>query len=345
MKRFLSVLLAATVMAAHPAAAQEINFSATEPLKMPKDTYFGEAAGIATNSKGDIFLYQSNGQPTASMGGSRTFAHSGAQMLEFDPTGKFVREIGHNLYGFLVPAAVRIDPDDNIWAVDAYSGMVMKFDPTGSRILMLLGRKPESIDVPQPPPRPPRGNALPGQGANQDLFDQPSDVAWDARGNIFVADGMGNNTRIAKFTPDGVFIKSWGSKGSDPGKFDGVSSLQIDAAGNVYAADPANHRIQVFDNDGNYKSSITGVGDPWALCISKGAHPYLFSSNSNPVDNWDTGGEIYKMDLSGTVVGKFGHVGKRVGEFGAVNEMDCRDTNTLYVGEVGNYRVQKVSLH
>jgi len=344
MKRFLPALLAATVLVGLPAAAQDMTFSATTPLMMPKDVYFGEADGVATNSKGEIFLFQASGQPTASLGGSRTFAHSGAQILVFDASGKYVRQIGNKLYGFLVPAAVRIDSQDNIWAVDAYSGMVMKFDPSGSRIVMLLGRKPESIDVPEPPPRAPRGGALPGAGAQQDLFDAPSDVAWDAAGNIFIADGTGNNTRIAKFTPDGVFIKSWGSKGSDNDKFAGVSSLQVDADGNVYAADPGNHRIQVFDNNGTYKSTISGVGDPWALCLTKGAHPYLFASDSNPQDNLDKGGTIYKLELSGSVVGKFGHAGKKIGDFGTVNEIDCRNPSVLYVGEKGNYRVQKVSL-
>ena len=343
MKRFLPALLAATMLGGLPAAAQDLGFTASQPLQMPKDVYFGEAAGVATNSKGNIFLFQRSGQPTASLGGSRTFAHTGAQMLEFDASGKYVKEIGKNLYGFLVPQSVRIDSKDNVWAVDAYSGMLIKFDPTGSKVLMTMGRKPESIDVPQPPPRAPRGNALPGAGAQQDLFDQASDVAWDAQGNIFVADS-GNNTRVAKYTPDGVFTKSFGSKGSDNDKLAGPTSVQVDAQGNVYVADPGNHRIQVLDNDLNYKSTISNVGDPSALCISGGSHPYLYASDSNPVDNLDKGGTIYKLELNGTVVGKFGHAGKKSGEFGTVNEIDCRNPNQLYVGEVGNYRVQKINL-
>jgi hypothetical protein len=343
MKRFLPALLAATVLAGLPAAAQDLNFSATQPLQMPKDTYFGEAAGVATNSKGDIFLFQRSGQPTVSLGGSRAFAHTGAQMLHFNSAGKYVGEIGHNMYGFLVPQSVRIDAKDNIWAVDSYSGMLIKLDPTGAKVLMTMGRKPESIDIPEGPARAPRGGALPGAGAQQDLFDQAADVAWDAQGNIFVAD-TGNNARVAKYTPDGVFVKSFGSKGADNDKFAGPSSIQVDAAGNVYVADPGNHRIQVLDNNLGYKSTIGGVGDPSALCISPGAHPYLYSSDSNPVDNLDKGGTIYKMELNGTVVGKFGHAGKKSGEFGTVNEVDCRNPNELYVGEVGNYRVQKINL-
>jgi hypothetical protein len=222
--------------------------------------------------------------------------------------------------------------------------MVIKFNPTGSRVLMLLGRKPESIDVPQPPPPAPHNGTLPGAGAAQDVFDHPADVAWDADGNIFVADGIGDNTRIAKFTKDGVFTKSWGSRGTEPGQFAGVDSLAVDAQGNVYAADSGNHRIQVFDNNGTFKTEITHVGAPAALCLTTGAHPYLYSSNSNPVNDIDSGGEIYKLELDGTVVGTFGRAGKLPKEFGTLNEIDCRTPNQLYVAEVGNYRMQKLTL-
>ena len=95
------------------------------------------------------------------------------------------------------------------------------------------------------------------------MFEGPTDVAWDSNGNIFVADGTGN-ARVAKFTRDGVFVKSWGSRGSDNGQFRTPHSVQVDADGNVYVADHGNKRVQVFDNDGTYKRAITNVGDPEA---------------------------------------------------------------------------------
>ncbi len=145
-------------------------------------------------------------------------------------------------------------------------------------------------------------------------------------------------------TGNGKFIKTFGVKGTGDGQFADTHSVQVDGSGNVYVADQGNRRIQVFDNDGNFKSQIAGIGAPAALCISKSGHPYLFSSNSNPQDDLDNGGEIYKLELSGSIVGKFGHAGKASGEFGTVNEIDCRNPGQLYVAEVGNYRVQKVSL-
>ena len=74
-------------------------------------------------------------------------------------------------------------------------------------------------------------------------------------------------------------------------------------------ADRGNKRIQVFDNEGAFKRQITNVGAPWAICISPGAHQYLYSSNSNDPSNLDNG-EIYRMELDGTVLGKFGRAGK-----------------------------------
>jgi DNA-binding beta-propeller fold protein YncE len=203
---------------------------------------------------------------------------------------------------------------------------------------MLLGRKAENVSVPA------RAATGDGAGRPQDLFSRPTDVAWDAAGNIFVADGLGN-ARIAKFDKDGKFIKSWGKRGKANGEFANVRSIAVDAQGNVYAADGGNQRIQVFDNDGNYKTSYTGVGNAQALCVTKGASPFMYVSNSNPPNDIDRDGEIYKMQLDGTVVGKFGKAGKLPKEFGTVNAIDCRNANTLYVGEVGNLRVQKLMLH
>ena len=141
------------------------------------------------------------------------------------------------------------------------------------------------------------------------------------------------------------FIKSWGATGAEPGKFNTPHSVAVDAKGNVYVADMGNQRIQVFDNDGTFKTEIKNVGAPRAICISPGAHQFLYSSNSNPTEDPFLNGEIYKMELDGTVLGRIGRAGKQLKEFGMVNEIDCRDPNTLYVAELMNWRVQKLTLH
>jgi hypothetical protein len=312
-------------------------------LKLPANLYFGEVAGVATDSKRNIFVYTRTGEDGA-MGGSRFFTHGGSRLFEFDPTGKYLREIGSGIYGFLFAQSVRIDAQDNIWAVDRGSNTVMKFDPAG-RFLQVLGRKPESVNPTGAEGRGGGGRGrggVPGQGVQGDSFNRPTDIAWDAQGNMFVSDAY-TNARIVKLDKTGRFIKTWGSKGSEQGQFDMPNSVAVDAQGNVYVADLGNHRIQVFDNDGTYKSQIADVGAPWAICVSSGPHQYLYSSNSNPPDSMD-GGEIYKMELDGKVVGKFGAAGKLAKEFGTANQIDCRDPSALFVGELTNWRVQKITL-
>src|SRR5579871_6214238 len=105
-------------------------------LKLPPNLYLGEGIGVATNSKGHVFVY-TRSQET--------------RLFEFDAKGNYLREIGEGLYGFAFAHAVRVDPQDNIWAVDEGSNMVIKFNPEG-RVVMVLGRRPEAIEgLPAPP--------------------------------------------------------------------------------------------------------------------------------------------------------------------------------------------------
>jgi len=348
MRRFLQICLGVMLLAGIPALAQdsipEIPFdSAPDPLKFPDNIHLGETIGVATNSKGDVFVFTRTGHPTISLGTSRPFAHGGTRLFQFDKTGKYVREIGKDSYGFLVGLMVRVDAQDNIWTVDQMSNTVIKFDPNG-RLAMVLGRKAESERIPNPAAAAPAAPAgLPGAGVQSDIFNRPTDVAWDAAENIYVADGNGN-ARIAKFDKNGKFIRSWGHRGTEPGQFNSPHGIAIDLQGNVYVADRNNRRIQVFDGDGNFKTQFTNVGRPSALCITPGPHQYLYTSNSNPPGDIDVAGEIYKMELNGQILGKFGKAGRLMKEFGDVNGMDCRSDNEFWVAEMITWRVQKLSL-
>ena len=119
-------------------------------LKFPDNLNLGEAAGVATNSKGDIFVYTRAGNPTVTLGTSRAVSHGGSRLFQFDRTGKFVREIGQSAYGMLQAQQVRVDSQDNVWIVDQMSTQVIKFDPNG-RVQMILSRKPEALRVPALP--------------------------------------------------------------------------------------------------------------------------------------------------------------------------------------------------
>jgi hypothetical protein len=338
------------------AAVPELSFETNaDLLQTPANVYVGEVGGVAANSKGQIFVYTRTGHPYATLGDNRTFARNGSRLLEFDRNGRFVRELGQDVYGFNAAIGLRVDPSDNVWTVDAAANQVVKFDPAG-RVALVLGRKPEAINV--RPAQPPAGggggggrgegggrggSAIPGAGTPGSSFSRPTDVAWDRDGNIYVADGIGNNNRIAKFDKNGRFLQHWGSTGAGPGQFTGLEALVIDAQGNIYAADAGNRRVQVFAPDGSFRSEFGNIGKPLAMCITPASPQYLFVSHAGDEDGMDDAA-IYKVRLDGTVVGRFGSAGKRPGEFGLANSLDCRGEHELLVGEMTNWRVQRILL-
>src|SRR5499426_3032665 len=166
-------------------------------FKMPPTIYFGEGIGIATNSKGHIFVYTRSGD---------------TRLFEFDEKGNYVREIGQGLYGLVFAHAVRVDRDDNVWVVDEGSNMVIKFNPAG-RVVMTIGRRPEALEELT------NFSGTGGYtGANKPYsFNRPTDVAWDAQGNIFISDGYGDS-RVVKYDKNGRFIKSAGKQGTGQGE-------------------------------------------------------------------------------------------------------------------------------
>lgn len=329
----------------------EIKFdSVPDFFKFPTDLHLGEASGVAVNSKKHIFVF-SRGNTTGPAYGA-----TAAQILEFDQNGKFVREIGHNLYAWSFAHTVRTDKDDNIWAVDKGSDMVIKFNPEG-RVTMVFGRKKEASDeggawMRVTPPRP----AIDGQ------FRQPTDVTWDPEGNIFISDGY-INSRIAKYDKNGDWVKQWGKPGKGPGEFDTPHNIAADAQGNIYVADRGNARIQVFDHEGTFLREMKidvpvpadaqpwfgskpgpdapgnqHPGSPWAICITPGPKQFLYSSDGFP-------GRIYKLTLGGKVLGMLGRTGRQLKQFGWVHQIACPSENELYVAEILNWRVQKLILH
>jgi DNA-binding beta-propeller fold protein YncE len=347
---FLS--LAGSLLAQSPRVPEIPYRSVPGFLKLPADLYLGEVAGVAVNSKGHVFVF-SRGHTTGP-----AYSAAAAQLLEFDGDGKFLREIGHNLYAWSFAHSVKVDEDDNIWVADKGSDMVIKFDPEGL-VAMVFGRKLEASDEGTEPLKHPKPPLPPVDG----LFRQVTDMTWDAAGNTYISDGY-INSRIAKVDKNGKWLKSWGEPGDQPGQFNTPHSIAADAEGNVYVADRGNRRIQVFDGDGKFlrqividlpfdpnarpaignkpQLPITGnqamaPGAPWAICITPPPHQVLYSSDGYP-------GRIYKLSLDGKVLGVLGESGKQLKQFGWIHEIACPSEDELFVGELLNWRVQKLVL-
>jgi sugar lactone lactonase YvrE len=337
--------------------APEISYySVPDLLKLPRDMNLGEASGVAVNSKGHIFVFTRSNSATGTAYGA-----AAAQLFEFDADGKFIREIAKGLYAWSFAHTVRIDSDDNIWAVDKGSNMIVRLNSEG-HVTMVFGRKQEATDREEPPKQggpPPR--VLDG------MFNQPTDIAWNAAGDMFVSDGY-INSRVAKYDRNGAWVKSWGEPGQGPGQFKLPHAIAVDAQGQVYVADRANARIQVFDSNGKFLRQIVidvpvapgtrplmgyqappppnappgsnlsyRPGAPAAICITPGPSQVMFVADLYPA-------RIYKLSLDGKLLGMLGKNGRQLGEFGGMHQLACPSENVVFVAELLNWRVQKLIL-
>ena len=347
----LLTIVAPQVFAQQPSLPPEIPF-ATDYFKYPAEMNLGEMAAVAVNSKGHVFMLSRSNITGPAFGAIAT------QVLEFDDMGKYVREIGKGLYGFVYGHGIRVDRDDNIWVVDKGSNMVMRFNPSG-HVTMVLGRKEENVEEHEFPKR---GPAWMPPRHQDNYFNQPTDIAWDAAGTMYISDGY-QNSRVAKVDKNGDWVKSWGSRGTQSGQFNTPHNIGVDRNGNVYVADRGNARIQVFDGDGKHLRTIkidvpappgarrvlgdtpeapdaTGTqapGAPWTICLTQGATQYLYTSDAFP-------GRIYKLTLDGKVVGMLGKAGRQLKQFNWLHSIACPSENELYVADLNNWRVQKLTL-
>jgi hypothetical protein len=305
-------------------------------LAIPGQT-MGQTVGVATNSREHIFVYSRSVNQGIARGGRA------AMLWEFDENGKFQKEWGPNNYAEAFAHAVRVDKQDNVWQVDEGSNMIVKYDPEGQHVFW-LGRTAEAVDYLQAnleilhfaPNNPPTKNIHPT--GRMGAFDRETDIAFDSQNNIFVSDGYGNS-RVVKISPDGHWLKAVGTWGRDQDQFSTPHGIAVDAQNNVYVADRGNRRIQVYDDDLNYKKTITGIGAPWSLCTTNTSPQIMFTGDG-------TTGKIYKMDLNGKVLGMFitgqDHGAENTGDL--VHALDCRAPNTVYVGSASMWDVQKVTI-
>jgi hypothetical protein len=356
-RQLLSLLsLAVTLVAGSPLAGQQQQTTAPamafesvpDFFKLPAGMNFGEVAGVAVDSRRHIYVFTRSGSAHGP-----AFGPTAAQMLEFSPTGEFVREIGKDLYGWSFAHSVRIDKDDNIWAIDKGSDMIIRFNQSG-RVVWVFGRRQESADGAEPwehtnPPLPPRDGT----------FRQPTDVAWDSQGNTYISDGY-VNSRVAKYDRNGNWVKSFGEPGTGPGQFRTPHAIAVDRQDNVYVGDRGNQRVQIFDTDGKYLrewriqippdfttravngatpvSGLSGVGAPNSLCITPGPNQVLFLGETT----WP--GRIFKVTLDGKVLAVIGRSGRNLKEFSGAHALACPTENEIYVAETSNWRVQKLIL-
>jgi DNA-binding beta-propeller fold protein YncE len=321
-------------------------------LKLPPGINFGEVPGVAVNSRGHVFVFTRSNSANGP-----AYAPAAAQLFEFSPKGEFLREIGKGLYAWSEAHSVRIDKDDNIWAIDKGSDMVIKFNQAG-RVIMTFGRRSEAADEGAKPWE----HINPPLPAVDGLFRQPTDVTWDFEGNIYITDGY-VNSRVAKYDKNGDWVKSWGDKGTGPGQFRLPHAIVADSNNNIYVGDRTNRRVQVFDTEGRFLRMFTidvppdpgtravngntptgerlaeVIGAPNSMCITPGPNQVLFIGETT------FPGRLFKVSLEGKVLGVIGRSGRQLKQFSGIHQLACPSENEVYAAETSNWRVQKLILH
>ncbi len=196
---------------------------------------FGTVSSVASDRNGVIYVLQRGDKADP--------------VIAVDKEGRVLRSWGKGMY--TVPHSVRIDPDGNIWTVDAGSSVLLKFSPEGKKL--------QQIDV---------GEVAPADKCAFPTLCGTTDVTFGPNGRIFISDGYGN-ARILEYTAAGARVKVWGTSGSAPGQFQIPHGIATDGKV-LYVADRGNARIQRFDLDGRYLGEWTHLGRPFALKVSGG---------------------------------------------------------------------------
>jgi DNA-binding beta-propeller fold protein YncE len=198
-------------------AAPQLPFEAA-PLAVAPGIELGMVSWVTSSKDGITYLLQRGDKADP--------------VIAVDRNGTVLRSWGKGLY--VMPHAIRVDPQGNVWTVDAASSHVIKFTPEGKVLLdIVVGGQPTPCN----------------SGFNN--FCSTTDIAFAANGHLFISDGY-SNARILEYTADGKKVREWGTAGTGPGQFVVPHSIQIDSAGVVYVADRENGRIQRFDQTGKF---------------------------------------------------------------------------------------------
>ena len=271
-------------------------FPVVDFLKMPDGWYLQEVAGVAINSDDHVFVFHRGKHP----------------LIEFDSEGKFIRSIAEDL--FVSPHGLRIDKYDNLWTTDVGSHVVLKFNKN-LELQMVLGKWNTA------------GEELKRYGLFMHLFNKPTDVGFDRDDNIYVTDGY-ENSRVMKFDRNGVFVKSWGTKGDSVGQFDLPHAIIVDKDNLIYVADRQNQRIQIFNTDGQFLKTWDNIGYPWGL-VQYNNKFYMTDGHA---------GRLIELSKEGKITGMYG----KLNQFGWPHMIAADSKGNLYITEIKTWRMQKL---
>lgn len=291
-----------------PTASATIDHSYEELAdwgQLPDGWTFREVVDVAVDAADRVYVFTRGEHP----------------LIIFEPDGTFVNSWGEGL--FVRPHGVTIVEEDGVerlYCVDDDGHWIGKFTLDG-KLLSQIGQRGQGA---------PAGSGEP--------FNRPTKVAVDpASGDLYISDGYGN-ARVHKYRVNGEHLFSWGDYGTGPGEFNLPHSVCTDSAGKVYVADRENHRVQVFDADGNFLDQWNNMHRPCGLCIREdlvyvGQLPTHLDVNA---DYPNIGACVSVHDLSGRQLARIGDAYAGLGpkQYTAPHGIAVDSHGDIYVGEV-----------
>jgi peptidylamidoglycolate lyase len=281
------------------------------PLPDPALVY-SQPSGLGIDTDQHIFVFNRTGRIWKRPFPDSLISENTVFMLDRN-SGKILNSWG--AHQFIMPHGLRVDKNNHVWLTDVGLNQVFEYDHQG-RLMRTLGEA-----------------KIPGNDSGH--FNQPTDVAVADDGSFYVSDGYGNS-RIIKFSPSGKYLFSWGRKGSDSGEFNLPHAVDLDSAGNVYVADRENNRIQVFDSDGKFLRQIhqDGFKNLYSLTIDRHSQNIFAIDYLSFFDIWKKGSDIYRLELSGKTLLKFGRTGDYDGPVCRYHNIVVDRDGNIYVSDI-----------
>jgi len=242
-----------------------------------------------------------------------------ARIQVFDTDGRFIRMWRTPEKKLGKPTGLSAAPDGRILVADTHYYRVLVYSPEG-RLLQTIGGTP---------------GEKPGQ------FYLVRDAVQDSEGSLYVSES-GEFDRIQKLMPDGTFLLEWGEPGSQPGQLALPQSMLVDEEDRIWVADACNHRIQVFDSQGNVQdcwgTEGTQVGRlkyPYDIVLAPDGSIYVCEFGNN---------RIQKFTRNGRSLGCWGTHGRGEGQLNGPWALVCDSRGRIHVLDTNNHRVQKIKV-
>ncbi len=283
---------------------------------MPAGWEYVDVAGVAVDSRQHVYVFNRGPHP----------------LVVFDQQGRFLRSWGEGM--FRRPHGITIAPDDTLFLTDDLGHTVQRFTADGELLLTLGTGEPSPTGI--------QGNDYRTIRQGGPPFNQPTNVALNAQGEIFVSDGYGN-ARVHRFSAEGTLLRSWGEPGTKAGQFNLPHGIAIDRLGRVIVADRENSRLQFFSQDGAFLDEWRDVLRPMQVLSDADGLIYVaevgYRAGLYPwteVPPGAPGARISVFDPQGKLVARFGDPDRpcEPGNFFAPHDLCLDAQGSLYVGEV-----------